>query len=270
MKRIIFILLLIFLLTGCTLNVTVQPLQTSEATQPEAATVPETTMASTETLPPMTEATEPVYLFPYYLQAKLGEFFTVDQEGYARDDPEGMNFGFPDNFWSGCTVWCAVTSTESGVWASSILPPIGEYTYEPANLVDRSRNTVWSEGAPGYGIGETVNLSFRYNWDNPGEHQKFDYRTLCIVNGYAQNERKWRENSRVRAMEVYVNGQYLMHLQLADSDRPQYFDISPLGISSCAGEEIIFQFRITEVYPGEKYDDTCLTGIEVEFWTPNH
>ena len=36
------------------------------------------------------------------------------------------------------------------------------------------------------------------------------------------------------------------------------------------GDEVKFSFEIVDVYEGEKYDDTVLTDIVVEFWIRNH
>jgi hypothetical protein len=97
-----------------------------------------------------------------------------------------------------------------------------------------------------------------------------DYRNLCIVNGYADNEEKWISNSRVQELEMYFNDKYICKLKLIDTIKPQYIDISGLKLSAESGEEIRFRFVITDVYEGEKYTDTAITGIEMQFWTPNH
>lgn len=283
MKKIFLSLITLFLLSGCSVNV-VLPQKTTmpEQTNPEiptyevqmVPTVP--TIATVPTMPPEPPTQPQIYgpdtplRLPLNVYGKPGEFMSLEEKwGELVSDPQGQFYGFRDDHWSGCSVWDAVSTYEASVWATSFLEPIGEYVYDPANLSDGNRNTVWSEGVPGYGIGETIEMTRRFNWYHPSS-QVFEYRTICIVNGYAQNETKWQNNSRVKTMTVRVNDILLLRLHLLDTIKPQYFDISQLGLSTLAGEEIGFRFTIEDVYPGDKYEDTCLTGIEIEFWTPNH
>ena len=71
-------------------------------------------------------------------------------------------------------------------------------------------------------------------------------------------------------------GALLLHLSevcdllLKDTMKPQYFDLTGLNLEAASGEEVHFRFLIADVWPGDKYADTALTGIEIEFLTPNH
>lgn len=212
--------------------------------------------------------------FPVTVNSYTWNFFHAEEGNDGAvvfsSDPLGEHYGFPDAYSTGCSVWCAVQSQEVTAWGSSWLPQQGTIEYLPANVTDGSRSTVWSEGVPGYGIGEFVELGYRYNEPSQEYPQQFDFETICIVNGYAQNAKKWAANSRVKAMDVYVNENRLFRFNLQDTIEPQYFDISDYGLRAWAGEQTIFRFVITDVYPGDLYDDTCITGIELEFWPPNH
>ena len=46
---------------------------------------------------------------------------------------------------------------------------------------------------------------------------------------------------------------------------PQFIDVSPVNMTVSNGREAVFRFEIADVYPGTKYEDTCLTGILIEF-----
>ena len=78
------------------------------------------------------------------------------------------------------------------------------------------------------------------------------------------------DNSRVKELKMYFNGKYITNIELEDNIRSQYIDITSLGLKVKSGEEFTLKFEIADVYKGDKYDDTAITGIEVEFWTPNH
>ena len=47
--------------------------------------------------------------------------------------------------------------------------------------------------------------------------------------------------------------------------KPQFIDLTPLQLSIGNGREAVFRFEIEAVYEGEKFDDTCLTGIELSY-----
>ncbi len=34
------------------------------------------------------------------------------------------------------------------------------------------------------------------------ERQEFSYNSLCTINGYAENEKKWAENGRVKTLKM--------------------------------------------------------------------
>ena len=57
-------------------------------------------------------------------------------------------------------------------------------------------------------------------------------------------------------------------LELEDIIKPQYFDISIFGLNAQNGESVKFKFEIVDVYKGSLYDDTALTGINIEFSRP--
>ena len=107
--------------------------------------------------------------------------------------------------------------------------------------------------------------------------------------GYAKNETTWKENSRVKTLRLYVGNRHWCDLRLKDTDKPQIFQL-PEGLEvfprkhgaeiPAKGEyaqwvdrepevkihtyQTNFRFEIMEVYPGDKYDNTCITGIAID------
>lgn len=179
---------------------------------------------------------------------------------------DGTNYGFTYDFWEGCSVWCAVMDYHVSAKASSTLKPQGQFSYTASNIYSSDRRNAWIEGAEGYGIGEYIDITRYYTVSDYG----VDFQELCVVNGYAQTTEKWAANSRVKDLKFYFNGKYIDTLHLEDSIRPQYFDLTKYKLYAASGAESVFRFEIASVYPGEKYADTAITGIEVSFWTPNH
>jgi len=183
-------------------------------------------------------------------------------------------FGFEEDYFIGCSIWCGVMDNINSK-ASSTLASTGEKSYSSSNLFNMSRYGTWCEGVSGYGIGEYVDVSYAIGYcrdfekepdseDSSDEpRQPFYFSSICIVNGYAENDDLWRNNSRVKTLKMYVNGELRGYIELEDTITPQYFAL--YDISGISAVETIFRFEIEDVYAGRLYDDTCLTGISFGF-----
>ncbi len=75
----------------------------------------------------------------------------------------------------------------------------------------------------------------------------------------------WAENGRVKRLLMYVENQPYAYLELEDTIAPQYFTLPPDTMKAADGVEIHFQFVIEDVYAGTTYEDTCLTGLVIDF-----
>lgn len=208
----------------------------------------------------------------YYLEnEKLQRnFFDCEftKEPYYIFHDEGTHYGFTTDFWEGCSVWCAVQDYRISAKASSTLAPQGQFSYEASHIYNSDRSNAWIEGVEGYGIGEYIEITRSYQVADEGFG--VDFEELCIVNGYAQTPEKWAANSRVEDLKFYFNGKYIDTLHLKDTIRPQYFDLTKYNLHAASAADSVFRFEIASVYPGEKYADTAITGIEMSFMTPNH
>ena len=195
---------------------------------------------------------------------KIGSFkdYTEDSPACPVDMEGGVYFGFEDRLADGCSTWCACNDYYCKVTASSLLAPQGTQTYGAENLKSANRMNAWAEGVPGDGIGETIEIREMYFG---GGDPIFRYNEVCIVNGYAKDETTWLENNRVKSMKLYFMDEYMGTITLEDTMLPQYVDLSPVSIRVSNGCEAKFRFEITDVYKGTKYDDTCISGIVVEF-----
>lgn len=197
-----------------------------------------------------------------------GFFDVTEEEPFFVHSENGKHYGYETDYWNGCSVWCAVTGYSVFADASSCLAPQGKYSYKPSNICSGERDDAWVEGAKGYGIGEYINIIRCYEVSDAD--YGVDFRELCVVNGYARTLETWTTNSRVKELGFYFDGLYVDTFTLEDTIEPQYFDLTRYGLHAASGKECVFHFEIDSVYPGEKYADTAITGIELDFWTPNH
>ena len=211
---------------------------------------------------------------PLNLTPRVGEFATwSDDEMELIDNPDSETYGFWQDITPGCSVWCAVNGYNVDVEASSTLEPQGKHSYDAENILDGSRNDAWVEGVAGDGIGEKISITKSYDTASgalvPEEESVF-YSELCIVNGLARTEKVWKENGRVKSLKFYYNDEYLGNIELEDTMKPQFISLSGLNLAARNNEKNTFSFEIADVYPGDKYEDTAITGIEIAFDSPNH
>jgi hypothetical protein len=127
---------------------------------------------------------------------------------------------------------------------SSVLPPQGDKTYGPEHL-SGSAGAAWCEGVPGQGVGQTITF-----------HQKPAHviATIVFVNGYAANEKTFRENGRVKRMRIETSGGYKREINLKDTRDVQTIKLSPSRVAW-------LRSTILDVYPGDKHQDTCISTL---------
>ena len=81
------------------------------------------------------------------------------------------------------------------------------------------------------------------------------------MNGYVKNDTAWRENSRVKKLKMYYQGNPFAILDLQDSRSLQCFDVGELGPHDENAPNWTLRFEILEVYEGDKYDDTVISEL---------
>lgn len=242
---------------------------------------------------------EPIHLTPRVEDFFYGEY--ADDENFLSMEyaEDATDFGW--GAWHApCGEFCVGTG-ETNLTASSTLASSDD-RYAVENLRRLTRNdtlyngVAWAEGAEGPGIGEYITYDTRKSWvfstvedlwdmrgggyDEYFSRDESDYPTdsygypidgymryleVCVVNGYAKNEQTWEENGRVKTLLMYVEDEPYAYLELEDILKPQYFELPEGDILAADGGEISFKFEIVDVYPGTKYEDTCLTGLVLEF-----
>ncbi len=147
--------------------------------------------------------------------------------------------------------------------ASSELLP--KSLFAPANIKDNDLTTAWIEGVKGDGIGETIRF-FTNKSHNLGVTLLID--SIGIVNGYTKSPTTFRNNSRVKKLFV--------RFEVDNDYDPEYKKplVKPIMLLDTPEMQIIrfktpvkatdIEFKIAEIYKGEKYEDTAIS--EVKFY----
>jgi len=155
-----------------------------------------------------------------------------------------------------------VPEDEVIITASSVLPPGGTSDYKAANVMDGASDS-WSEGAPGPGVGATLHFEMRY----PDR-----LRYVMIKNGFGKPG-YWHLNARVKAMRI--TDRYGTERVIFPEDTPglRVYGLFVLhqdenGVHAdralLRGDE--FTFEITDVYPGDRWEDLCISEIGFNQW----
>jgi hypothetical protein len=152
--------------------------------------------------------------------------------------------------YEGCGLSCALDWTTS---ASSELAPSGGNRYGVKQLEDVDFKTCWAEGVAGPGIGES--LEFRFKSESKAGAVPFS--GFAIKNGYTKSDDVWAKNGRVKEFGLTVNGKELGTLTLLDTSKSQF--VSLRGVQLSSGD--VVRLTIKSVYPGSKYQDTCVSEI---------
>ena len=177
-------------------------------------------------------------------------------------------------------------------WKTGRSSVLIEYGYEPneyeyKKIWDDDLSTAWVEGAEEDGLEEWVVVAI------DGDYQYLSYEhgilnkklniTLKINNGFCKSEATFKNNNRVKKAEITIyevplaayedsrgtqaldepSVMYETEIELKDSMEEQdfSFEVSPKGTFEHGSLYLYCQLTILEVYPGEKYHDTCISEM---------
>ena len=178
--------------------------------------------------------------------------------------------------------WEDISFWENGI--SSKLIEEG-YNYAWESIRDKDFSTAWVEGSCDDGIGEWVIIpikgNYQYlNYENNILNKKLNV-NLKINNGFCKNEKTFYNNNRVKKAKITIyevplrTGQhktyaleepcimYETEILLEDTMNQQNFSFtcSPKAPFLEGHLYLYVQLTILDVYPGEKYQDTCISEM---------
>lgn len=129
-------------------------------------------------------------------------------------------------------------------------------TYPTTNLFDMNIETTWVGG-----VGDWIECTFDSN----------DIIGFCIVNGYQKNAQTYEQNNRVKTLRIAPKTKGMEEVVVTLRNQaysPLYFENImenslwyEFDMSTAQGSMKTIKFTIDEVYPGTKYDDTCISEI---------
>lgn len=135
--------------------------------------------------------------------------------------------------------------------SSHLIDSGDEERYAPARLLDGDPRTSWVEGREDSGTGETVSIEL-----SPPVVAD----TIRIMPGYFDS-RYWSANNRVAAARITVQDdtgtQHVYEAPVVDAMQTQSVRIGSRSIWK-------IDLEITDVYSGDRWDDTCIAELSLE------
>ena len=143
------------------------------------------------------------------------------------------------------------------------LDPQNGNSYEASNLFDGDPSTTWAVGAKKFERFEKETEGHFPRMVGIKTIQQYPIERLAITNGYAKNNESWRNNARAKTITIMgcTEGSNLADNlysgTLSDTPEPQIINLSKTGRYD------YYNLIIEDYYPGEKWDDVCISEIEV-------
>ena len=136
--------------------------------------------------------------------------------------------------------------------------------YPVDKALDEDVSSAWCEGVDGAGVGSWIEVG----WNEPRTVAGFEF-----VGGYAKSWALLEANARVKTVTVFADGKATNRVTLQDplatkpkgaKDEPgglDYGTLWPALFGPALGDKqaTTIRLRIDAVYPGSKYQDTCVS-----------
>lgn len=143
-----------------------------------------------------------------------------------------------------------ISHTNYEVRASSELPPADGNTYGAAKIKNFWGNETWSEGKPGQGVGEWLELK-------PVAPKPLA--AIEIQPGYSKSDGLFQANARPKKIRVELNDGHSFKVDVPDSK-----DVLRVPIIGYTKPVNKIRLTFEEVWPGTKFEDLCVSGVRLE------
>ncbi len=185
----------------------------------------------------------------YELEAKNGKLYVSCESNYAEEATIEIDIDALVNNRPASTPTTNRNAQARFTYAnaSSVLESSQYGDYIASNVIDNNKATAWVEGVDGDGIGEYVTLFADVNAPVNG---------IKILNGYNKNADIFAKNNRAARVRITLSTGDIYETQLVDSYNT-YTIVDFGGPKAIEGMKI----EILSVYPGSKYQDTCISEI---------
>ena len=175
----------------------------------------------------------------------LALHFTGD--GYAADAAE--TYHRVEEIYADQISNAIISSISASSHLEEYYDSTGYLYHVPENTIDGSYRTAWVENASGDGIGEWIKLSFDRTYTING---------IEISNGYKKSADLYAKNNRPRQVRLHFSDGSYQDYDLADTFEGAQRLTFPEPVTTNS-----VMIELLSVYSGSKYQDTCITELQV-------
>jgi Domain of unknown function (DUF4424) len=143
-----------------------------------------------------------------------------------------------------------MSHTNYTVKASSVLPATEGQTYDAENIKNFWTEKTWSEGKPGPGIGEWLEIK-------PISPKPIN--RIEIQPGFSKSEALFKANSRPRKIKIAFNDDHQFTVDIPDN-----MEACSIPISGYTKPVKKIRLTFLEVWPGNKFEDLCVSGVRLQ------
>lgn len=122
--------------------------------------------------------------------------------------------------------------------------------YSAINLLDGDKTSTWTEGVDGDGIGEWVEFKSK---------EDFELSKISLINGFTKTSDLYYKNNRIKELKIEFSNGESINAKLLDN----IMDFQDINLEKAIITNSI-KFIIVDVYKGSKWDDTCISEIEID------
>ena len=127
----------------------------------------------------------------------------------------------------------------------------------PDYIQDADLTAAWITGKAG--VGEYVDIIFDLT-ENLDTDSALSVNSFFIINGYRLSQELWRNYSRAKKMKMFINGEAVAYINLADTYKYQTVLIPEHWIMY--SQKAVIRFEIVELYPGDKFPNVAIGELQ--------
>ena len=184
---------------------------------------------------------------------------------YLRNSPENGYNRWPESYWGRCCTEADMQVTE--LLNFQITTSSDNEGYPFSNLFDDDLQNAYvfkPEDEVVFNISLSVEGHIQYE-DSPlikdiiGPEDTIVYPfRIGIINGYIKSEKTFRENARIKRMEVYRNDEYVCQVELLEmGGEPEVIQCDFPFL-----RDDVIRLVPIDYYEGERYTDVCISTMQ--------
>lgn len=131
----------------------------------------------------------------------------------------------------------------------------GIISFDAKNTLDANMKTAWLTA----NNGKNALIEFVIDLEDIAVNSATLY-SIAIFNGWRKDYQTWKDYSRIKKVSLTINDKPYAEVTLEDTYKMQTIDLEKMKLDKT--RRYRFRFRIMEMYPGKKYEQTAISDVQ--------